>query len=154
MPLAGVAASGELVEKFRSETRYFNTFAASPLQAAAGNAVLDIIENEGIPSSVQAVGGKLLDELQEIQPRFEQMGDVRGVGLFIGIDWVLDRTTKEPDVEGAVRIVEALKDKGFLISHAGAHRNMLKIRPPLVFQQTDSEAFLAAFNETLREIYG
>ena len=154
VPLAGVAASRELVEKFRSETRYFNTFAASPLQAAAGNAVLDIIENEGIQSSVQAVGGKLLDELLEIQPRFEQMGDVRGVGLFIGIDWVLDRTTKEPDVEGAVRIVEALKDKGFLISHAGAHRNMLKIRPPLVFQQTDSEAFLAAFNETLREIYG
>ena len=154
VPLAGVAASGELVEKFRSETRYFNTFAASPLQAAAGNAVLDVIENEGIQSSVQAVGENLLRDLQEIQPQFEQMGDVRGVGLFIGIEWVLDRTTKEPDVEGAMKMVEALKEKGFLISHAGAHRNMLKIRPPLVFQHTDSAAFLEAFNETLRELYG
>ena len=154
VPLAGVAASGELVEKFRSETRYFNTFAASPLQAAAGNAVLDVIENEGIQNSVLAVGEKLLWDLQEIQPQFEQMGDVRGVGLFIGIEWVLDRTTKEPDVEGAMKMVEALKEKGFLISHAGAHRNMLKIRPPLVFQHTDSAAFLEAFNETLRELYG
>ena len=154
VPLAGVAASRELVEKFRSESRYFNTFASSPLQAAAGNAVLDVIEDEGIQESVQAVGGRLLGQLQEIQPDFEQMGDVRGVGLFIGIDWVVDRTTKQPDVEGAGIVVEALKDRGFLLSNAGAYRNMLKIRPPLVFQHSDSEAFVEAFKETLHEIYG
>ena len=154
VPLAGVAASQELVEQFRSETRYFNTFASSPLQAAAGNAVLDVIENEDIQESVQAVGVKFLEQLKQVQQEFEQIGDVRGIGLFIGMEWVTDRTSKEPDVEGARRIVDALKDKGFLISNAGAYSNMLKIRPPLVFQHSDSEAFLEAFKETLCELYG
>ena len=121
VPLAAVAASQELVEQFRSETRYFNTFASSPLQAAAGNAVLDVIENEDIQESVQAVGAKFLEQLKQVQQEFEQIGDVRGIGLFIGMEWVTDRTSKEPDVEGARRIVDVLKDKGFLISLSLIH---------------------------------
>ena len=154
VPLAAVAASRELVEGFRSQTRYFNTFASSPLQAAAGNAVLDVIENEGIRDSVKSVGSRLLGQLEQIQERCEQIGDVRGVGLFIGMEWVTDRTSKEPDPDGAKKIVNALKEKGFLISNAGAYANMLKIRPPLVFERSDGDSFIEAFQETLHQIYG
>lgn len=153
VPLSAVAASRELVESFRRESHYFNTFASSPLQAAAGNAVLDVIENESVRENVNQVGGWLLGRLRDVQQRCEPMGDVRGLGLFIGMDWVTDRQSKTPDVEGAERMVEALKAKGFLISNAGANNNVLKVRPPLVFSQADGEAFLEAFDATLDELY-
>ena len=82
------------------------------------------------------------------------MGDLRGLGLFIGMEWVKDRQSKTPDVEGAERVAESLKTKGFLISNAGAHDNVLKVRPPLVFSKSDGEAFLEAFDATLDELYG
>lgn len=154
VPLSAVAANRELIENFRAQTRYFNTFASSPLQAAAGNAVLDVIENEKIPANVKSVGDWLVQALKVIQKNYEPMGDVRGLGLFIGIDWVKDRHTKQPDVSGAERIVNRLKDKGFLISNAGAYDNVLKLRPPLVFKHSDAKAFVTTFEETLQEFYG
>ena len=78
------------------------------------------------------------------------MGDVRGRGLFIGIDWVSDRDAHTPDREGAAQIVNTLKDKGFLISNAGALGNVLKIRPPLVFRMEHADEFLGAFSEAVR----
>ena len=152
MPLAAVAASRELVETFRRGTGYFNTFASSPLQAAAGNAVLDVIERENLRANVAAVGATMRDRLRELQDGCEPMGDVRGHGLFIGIEWVKDRADKEPDRAGAVAVVNALKDRGFLIGNAGAFGNVVKIRPPLVFSPDDAAAFLAAFEETLDDL--
>jgi 4-aminobutyrate aminotransferase-like enzyme len=154
VPLSAVAASRELVESFRQDTHYFNTFASSPLQAAAGNAVLDVIENESVRENVNEVGQWLLERLKDVQQRCESMGDLRGLGLFIGMEWVKDRQSKTPDVEGAERVAESLKTKGFLISNAGAHDNVLKVRPPLVFSKSDGEAFLEAFDATLDELYG
>ena len=154
VPLSAVAASRRLVEIFRKETHYFNTFASSPLQAAAGNAVLDVFENKAILENVNTVGGWLLGRIRDVQQRCEPMGDVRGLGLFIGMEWVKDRQSKEPDVDGAERMVNSLKDKGFLISNAGAYNNVLKVRPPLVFSQADGEAFLEAFDATISELYG
>ena len=152
VPLSAVAASCSLVETFRKETRYFNTFASSPLQAAAGNAVLDIIENESVRENVNEVGGWLLERLKAVQQRCQPMGDLRGLGLFIGMEWVEDRQSKNPDVAGAEHMVNALKEKGFLISNAGAFNNVLKVRPPLVFAQSDGEAFLEAFETSLDEL--
>ena len=91
MPLAGVAASRELVETFRKNTGYFNTFASSPLQAAVGSAVLDVIEEEDLCANVAEVGDYLRTALRELQRNHEPMGDIRGHGLAIGIDWVLER---------------------------------------------------------------
>ena len=152
MPLAAVAASRDLVETFRRGTGYFNTFASSPLQAAAGNAVLDVIEQEDLRANVAAVGATMRDRLRKLQDGCEPMGDVRGHGLFIGIEWVEDRTGKAPDRPGAVTVVNALKDKGFLIGNAGAFGNVVKIRPPLVFSADDAAAFLDAFEETLDDL--
>ena len=154
VPLAAVAAGRGLVEYFRDETRYFNTFAASPLQAAAGNAVLDVIESEDLCQRVAQVGEWLLEQLVAIQQGVPEIGDVRGEGLFIGVEWVSDRVSKTPDEHGARLMVEALKRRGYLISNAGAHRNVLKLRPPLVYQKSDGEGFLSAFNEAVTEIRG
>ena len=154
LPLAAVAASTDLVNAFREEVRYFNTFASSPLQAAVGMAVLDVIENEDLCASVGEVGAHLRDGLAKLQPAWEPLGDLRGEGLFIGIEWVSDRAAKTPDQSGALAVTNRLKDKGFLIGSAGALGNVLKIRPPLVFKKGHADLFLTAFEETLRELYG
>jgi 4-aminobutyrate aminotransferase-like enzyme len=143
-----------LVDGFRARTRYFNTFASSPLQAAVGMAVLDVIERDGLVENVAAVGAALKQALAERQPR-----------------WDADRRRARPrplhrrrDGQGPVgqdarsrpwrRCVNRLKDKGFLTAPAGAFGNVVKIRPPLVFSQADAEAFLAAFDATVAELHG
>ncbi len=151
LPVAGAAASSELVDGFRQRKRYFNTFAASPLQAAAGMAVIDVLEDEGLAASVDAVGRYLRDELRTLQDSCEKMADVRGHGLFIGMEWVADPELKKPDAEGASAVVNRLRDRGFLIGSAGPMGNILKIRPPLVFRQEHADAFLTAFEECIRE---
>jgi len=150
LPLAGVVARTELVDLFRQRTRYFNTFASSPLQAAVGMAVLDELERRDLLNRAADLGAYLRTKLCDMQTN--RMGDIRGHGLFIGIEWVEDRNTKNPDRDGAIHVVDALKDKGFLISNAGALGNVLKIRPPLVFEQRHADLFLTAFEETLREL--
>jgi len=149
LPLAATAASSEIVNTFRKRSRYFNTFASSPMQAAVGSAVLDVIENENLLTTSAAIGQHMRDALQQLSEQVEAMGDVRGHGLFIGIDWVSDRGAHTPDREGAAQVVNTLKDKGFLISNAGALGNVLKIRPPLAFRMDHAEEFLNAFAETV-----
>ncbi len=152
LPLAATAASKELVDGFRARTRYFNTFASSPLQAAVGHAVIDYIERENLRDSVTTVGASLKAALKQRAPGCPIIGDVRGVGLFIGVEIIKDDGQKTPDVERTVDIVDRLKEKGFLTSNAGIFRNVLKFRPPLVFKQEHADAFLVAFDEILAEI--
>ena len=150
-PLSGVVASRSLVDQFRRTTRYFNTFASSPLQAAVGSAVIDVLEQEDIATHVHKVGSFLKASLRELQHRVGPFADTRGHGLFIGLEWVDDEGS--PDRDEAVRVVNALKDKGFLIGNAGAHGNVVKIRPPLVFSMRNAEAFLSAFGDTMQDLY-
>jgi 4-aminobutyrate aminotransferase-like enzyme len=146
IPVSAVASSNEMITAFRQRHRYFNTFAGTPVQAAAGMAVIDEITDRGLVASVANVGAALLGSLRELQAGFPRMGDVRGHGLFIGIDWVHPGTT-DPDVAGAAQMVEALKVAGMLLGKAGQHNNVLKIRPPLVFENDHAAAFLAAFSD-------
>ena len=148
LPIAATAASRDLVEIFRAKTRYFNTFASSPLQAAVGSAVIDYIERENLADSVATVGAHLKAELQK-RPH-PKIGDIRGIGLFIGVEMV--HPDGSADVETTVDIVNRLKDKGFLMSNAGIFKNVVKIRPPLVFKLEHATAFLGAWDEVLRYI--
>src|SRR4029078_10555203 len=143
-----------LVEGFRAATRYFNTFASSPLQAAVGMAVLDVIERDGLRENVAALGAFLKSALAERKARFASIADVRGHGLFVGVE--IDRTAaaRTPDTDRAIDVINRLKDKGFLTSNAGAFRNVVKIRPPLVFAQPQAEDFLVAFDATMAELDG
>ena len=152
LPLSAVAMSADLVDCFRRNTRYFNTFASSPLQAAVGLAVIDEIEDRSLCEHAATVGAHLKSALTERLPARRWLGDVRGTGLFIGVEMVTDPETDRPDADRAVDVVNRLKDKGFLTSNAGAHNNVLKIRPPLVFGRSEADDFLAAFDEMLSEI--
>ena len=145
VPLAATAASRDLVATFRARTRYFNTFAASPLQAAAGNAVLDELESRSLIAHADTLGTWLRDALTVRAARWPAIGDVRGAGLFLGLDIVSDEHgTENPTLAAA--ICNELRNAGFLTAPAGARGNVVKIRPPLPFSRADAEAFLAAFD--------
>jgi 4-aminobutyrate aminotransferase-like enzyme len=154
LPLAAAAASRKLVENFRAATGYFNTYASSPLQAAVGMAVLDVIERDQLLANAAATGAFLRQGLRACMQRCAAIGDIRGHGLFLGVEIVSDRQSKTPDRECAVDLVNRLKERGFLTSNAGAFGNVIKVRPPLVFRQEHAEAFLDAFGATLSDLDG
>ena len=151
LPLAATAASRSLVETFRARTRHFNTFASFPLQAAVGMAVLDEIEQRDLRSNVATVGTALKAALTQCKGASDAIGDVRGHGLFIGVELVRP-SDNGPDTELAKLVINRVKDKGFLTSNAGAFANVVKIRPPLPFSQADAAAFLLAWDETIAEL--
>ena len=154
LALAAAVASRRLVERFRGETRYFNTYGASPLQAAVGHAVIDEIEERGLATSVAEIGFGLRAALADRAERCPWIGDVRGHGLYIGVEMVEPGAELMPDRERAVEFSDRLKDQGVLASNAGAFANVLKLRPPLVLEQSHAEEFLAAFDAVLTQLDG
>ncbi|MEX2125196.1 MAG: aspartate aminotransferase family protein [Woeseia sp.] len=152
LPLAATAARKEFVDAFRAEKDYFNTCAATPLQAAVGMAVLDEIERLDLLRNAAEVGQRLNADLKKRVARYDVIGDVRGSGLFIGIEMIKAGTAKEPDAERTIVLSNHLKDRGFLVSHSGKFHNVLKIRPPLVFSQENANEFLEAFDECMDEM--
>jgi len=116
--------------------------------------VIDVIERDGLRENVAAVGAFLKSALAERKARFASIADVRGHGLFVGVEIAKADAARTPDTDGAVEVINRLKDKGFLTSNAGAYRNVVKIRPPLVFAQRHAEEFLVAFDATMAELDG
>ncbi len=149
LPLAATAARREHVEVLRAATGYFNTFASTPLQAAVGMAVLDEIERLGLVRNARETGTTLLRRISDLADSCSSVGNVRGSGLFISIEMVADRGSKAPDPATARLLAERLKDSGFLLSVAGAHDNVVKIRPPLVFGEEHALPFLDALERCL-----
>ena len=148
-PLAGLAARADLVDAFGERTRYFNTFGGNPVSCAVGLAVLDVLEREALVRNTRDVGGYLLAGLTELGRRFEVVGNVRGAGLFVGVELVSDRDSKEPAAALANRVVNRLRDRRILISTAGPRSNVLKIRPPLVFSRENADLLVNALAEVL-----
>ena len=132
-PLAAVVTTPEIAAAFARRYGYFNTFGGNPVSAAVGLAVLDVIEDEGILQGVHDTGSFLRQGLEDLAEQFEQVGDVRGKGLFYGVELVRERASREPDAVAAGRIREHLRENGVLLGTSGPHDNVLKIRPPLVF---------------------
>ncbi len=151
LPLSAAAASQQIVENYRARSRYFNTFASSPLQAVTGMAVLQEIEDQDILNRVRDVGQYLRDSLNPYEHKVAALGNIRSQGLFIGLDWVVDKDNLEPDREGAIKLVNLMKEEGFLMSNAGEFGNVVKIRPPLVFQRQHADRFLKAFDSVMEE---
>jgi 4-aminobutyrate aminotransferase-like enzyme len=151
-PMGGVAARAALLDRFAADVKYFNTFGGNPVAAAAGFAVLDVIEDEGLIDNARIVGGHLMDRLSEMGDRHVQIGDVRGAGLFIGLELVRNRDAREPAPEIASLVINRLRHRGILVGAAGRYGNTLKIRPPLCFSKDHVNTFIAACDEVLREI--
>jgi len=152
LPVSGAVARKEIAEEFHQKSHYFNTTAGTPLQAAVGKTVIEIIEEEGLIENANKTGGYMKKELLNLKDRYPSMGDIRGHGLFLGVDMIKNLDDLEPDKEGAVAVVEKMKEKGFLISYDGQFENVLKIRPPLVFKTSHAELFLTGLEETLKEV--
>jgi len=152
LPVSGVVARKEIAEEFHEKSHYFNTTAGTPLQAAVGTTVIEIIEEEGLIENANKTGGYMKKEFLNLKDYYPSMGDVRGHGLFLGVDMIKNLDDLEPDKEGAVAVVEKMKEKGFLISYDGQFENVLKIRPPLVFKTSHAELFLTGLEETLKEV--
>lgn len=148
-PLAGLAIKPEIVKAFGQQSRYFNTFGGTPVAAAVGMAVLEVIEREGLMENVSKVGHHLRQGLKKLALKYPIIGDVRGAGLYVAAELVRDRKTLEPATAETERVVNSLREKRVLISSAGLHSNILKIRPPLVFSKDNADLLLAKLDEAL-----
>jgi 4-aminobutyrate aminotransferase-like enzyme/Ser/Thr protein kinase RdoA (MazF antagonist) len=150
-PVAAVVTTPQIASSFDNGMEYFNTFGGNPVSCAAGMAVLDVIEREGLQSRAKIVGERLLSGLERLKARHRLVGDVRGMGLFAGIELVLDRQTLEPAPRQASYIIERMKDKGILISTDGPLHNVLKIKPPLVFSEENADFLVESLDGVLGE---
>jgi 4-aminobutyrate aminotransferase-like enzyme len=148
-PVAGVAVRPELVEEFGRKARYFNTFGGNAVAIAAATAVLDVIEDEKLIENARGIGAYLQDELRSRAERYNFIGDVRGAGLFLGVEIVSKSQTKAPDAIMTSALVNGLREERVLISACAKAANVLKIRPPLIFNRKNADHFLAAFDRVL-----
>ncbi|WP_217578689.1 aspartate aminotransferase family protein [Mesorhizobium sp. GbtcB19] len=152
LPLAVVATSRRLVEGFLKNDRYFNTFGGNQVVAAAGLAVLDVLRDEDLQRNALDVGAYLRANLKSLMARDRRVGDVRGTGLFVGVEIVKDRDGCEAAPETARAIIEDLKQRGVLVGITGRQRNLLKIRPPMVFSRENADQLAEALGRTLASL--
>jgi 4-aminobutyrate aminotransferase-like enzyme len=152
IPVAAMAARPEILDVFAQETPYFNTFGGNPVSMAAAQAVLDIIVGDGLAEHAVAVGDQWRSELRVLAKEYPFLGDVRGTGLYTGVEIVTDPATKEHDRGTAQRIVDMMRDNRVLISVCGGHGNILKVRPPLVFSMSDLDWFMTVFSAVVKEL--
>jgi len=148
-PIAGVVVKPHILGAFGARSRYFNTFGGNSVSCAAGMAVLDVIEREGLLANAAQVGDYLASGLRQLSKRHELIGDVRGAGLFVGVELVEDHATRQPAPAKTLRLVNGLRERRVLISACGPSANVLKIRPPLVMKNEHVDLFVAAIDEVL-----
>lgn len=148
-PLSAVVTRREIVDAFAGHGRYFNTFGGNPVSCAAGLAVLDVIDEEGLQQNALEVGQYLVDGLWRLAQDHECIGDVRGTGLFLAVDLVTDRETRTPATELAAVVVNGLRERGVLTGSIGPADNILKLRSPLVLSTDDADFFLGILGEVL-----
>ena len=149
-PLAAVITTEEIASSFNNGMEFFSTFGGNPVACAAGLAVLDVLRDENLQANAREVGGQLLEGLRRLMAKHTLIGDVRGAGLFLGIELVRDRKTLEPATTETVYVVNRLRDLGVLTGADGPHENVIKLRPPLMLTHADA----ALFAETLDEVLG
>jgi 4-aminobutyrate aminotransferase-like enzyme/Ser/Thr protein kinase RdoA (MazF antagonist) len=150
-PLAAVITTAEIADAFANGMEYFNTFGGNPVSCAIGMAVLDVIENEGLQQNAEHAGRRLLEGMRDLQAKHPIIGDVRGLGLYAGIELVTSRETLEPAPEHADYVINRLRNHGILISTDGPLENVLKIKPPIVFNEENADEVVAVLDKVLGE---
>lgn len=150
-PLGVVVTTRALADAFANGMEYFNTFGGNPASCAAGLAVLDEIDARDLQTNALRVGKRLYDGLAALAHRHPVIGDVRGVGLFLGVELVRDRVSQEPAADEASYVVNRLAEKGVLLSTDGPLHNVLKIKPPLVFTEQNADYLVDTLDAVLAE---
>src|SRR6516162_2438086 len=150
-PLAAVITTPEIAACFDNGMEFFSTFGGNPVSCAAGLAVLEVLEEEHLQENALRVGNLLMSALKELQARHQLIGDVRGSGLFLGLDLVQDRETRRPASQEASYVTNRLRERGILTGTDGPYHNVIKLRPPLIFCEADSELLVTTLNSILEE---
>ncbi|MCW3474326.1 aspartate aminotransferase family protein [Limobrevibacterium gyesilva] len=151
-PIAAMAARPALLEAFGRQARYFNTFGGNTVSTAVAKTVLDVIADERLAENAAVQGAYLRQGLKRLAQRHALLGDIRGAGLFLGLEIVSDRATHAPAAAETKLIVNGLRNRGVLIGSAGPQANVLKVRPPLPLRQEEADFFLSALDETLAAV--
>jgi alanine-glyoxylate transaminase/(R)-3-amino-2-methylpropionate-pyruvate transaminase len=128
---------------------HFNTFGGNPVSMTQGLATLEVIDSEGIQRNALAVGNHLRERLLEVQEHQLLIGEVRGMGLMLGVELVRDRTTKEPAVSETAELLELCKERGLLIGKGGLAGNVLRIKPPMCLSRDDADFLADCLDEVL-----
>jgi 4-aminobutyrate aminotransferase-like enzyme/tRNA A-37 threonylcarbamoyl transferase component Bud32 len=152
-PLAGVVTTRGIADRFANGMEYFNTFGGNPVSCAAGLAVLDVIDAERLQEHAASVGAYFVDQLTELQGRHPIIGDVRGRGLFIGVELVTDRATLAPATREASDLINEMCRRGILLSADGPLDNVIKIKPPLVFTRENVDQVIATLDDVLPALH-
>ncbi|WP_182868781.1 aspartate aminotransferase family protein [Rhodopirellula sp. JC639] len=150
-PLAAVTSNAPVAATMTNRI-HFNTFGGNPVSMAAGLATMEVIDAEGIQENAAAIGDYLIDGLTELKDKHPLIGDVRGLGLMLGVELVKDRMTKEPASDAAAELMERAKQRGLILGKGGLHGNTMRIKPPMCIDKDDAQFLLATIDECLTEI--
>jgi 4-aminobutyrate aminotransferase-like enzyme len=150
-PIGATVTTPAIAESFNNGMEFFSTFGGNNVSCAIGLEVLKVVHEEKLQNNALRVGEKLLEGLRELQKQYEIIGDVRGSGFFLGAELVRSRDTFEPATSEADRIVNRMRDEGILIGADGPFHNVLKIRPPMPFSETDADRLITTLQAVLEE---
>jgi 4-aminobutyrate aminotransferase-like enzyme len=148
-PIAAMVTRRELVDEFSRADGYFNTFGGNPVSCAAALAVLDVIDGEVLQQNAAQLGAHIVVGLEALARKHEVIGDVRGNGLFIAVEFVADRVERSPATEITARIVNDLRERGVLTGSIGPDSNILKLRPPMVLRKAEADLMLETLDASL-----
>ncbi|HEX7837598.1 MAG TPA: aminotransferase class III-fold pyridoxal phosphate-dependent enzyme, partial [Kofleriaceae bacterium] len=151
-PLAAVVTTRAIADAFDNGMEYFSTFGGNTVSCAVGSAVLDVLRREGLQAHARQVGGELLAGLRALSARHELVGDVRGSGLFLGVELVKDRDTRKPAAAEASYVANRMRDEGILLGTDGPLHNVVKIRPPMPFETADATRLVEILDHVLGEL--
>ena len=151
-PIGAVVTTSEIAASFANGMEFFSTFGGNTVSCAVGLETLAVTLDEGLQSHALRVGGRLLEGLRNLADRHEIVGDVRGSGLFLGMELVRDRETLDPATEEASFISDRFREAGILLGTDGPFHNVIKIRPPMPFSETDADLLAATMDEILAEV--
>jgi 4-aminobutyrate aminotransferase-like enzyme len=151
-PIGACTTRPEIAATMKNRV-HFNTFGGNPVSMTQGLATLEVIDAENLQANAKAVGGHLKDRLMELQERHPLVGEVRGLGLMLGVELVRNRATKEPATAETVKVMELTKDRGLLLGKGGLYGNVLRIKPPMCITTADAD-FLADCLDEVLEVVG
>ena len=153
-PLAAVVTTPAIADSFDNGMEFFSTFGGNTVSCAVGLAVLDVLRDKGLQAHALRVGQRMLEQLRPLVDRHPLVGDVRGSGLFLGVELVRDRDTLEPAGEEASLIANRMREHGILLGTDGPHHNVIKIRPPMPFSEKDGDLLVLILDKVLAEEFG